>query len=304
LGCFFVALSHAGPTLIARGTTAQKSYYLPKILSGESPWCQGFSEPGSGSDLASLRTRAEIDGDYLVINGQKIWTSLANWSKYQELLVRTDSQSRYKGLTWVIGDMDLPGVKIRPIGCLHGSSDFCEVFYDDVRIPIENVVGSINDGWNVAMATLGLERGTAALAEQIEMSRVVEELIELAHTRLGPDGARPAIRDDEIASRLATLRAEVAALRAMSYASVSRAQRDLVPGAEGAIIAIYNTETLQKIYTIAAELMGPEMLHLGASPRRWTTQYLRSIMQTIAGGTSEIRRNIVGERVLGLPRGR
>ncbi|MGE0741750.1 MAG: acyl-CoA dehydrogenase family protein [Hyphomonadaceae bacterium] len=304
LGSFFVALSHAGPTLIARGTDAQKAFYLPKILAGETPWCQGFSEPGSGSDLASLRTRAEVDGDHLVVNGQKIWTSLANRAKYQELLIRTDANSRYKGITWVIGDMDLPGITIRPIKCMHGSADFCEVFYDNVRIPLQNVVGEINDGWNVAMATLGFERGTAALAEQIEMSRVVEELIELAQTRLGPDGVRPAIKDEEFAGRLATLRAEVAALRAMSYAAISRAQRDFTPGAEGALIALYNTETMQRVFRTAADLMGGEMLDLGASPHRWTTQYYRSIMQTIAGGTSEIRRNIIGERVLGLPKGR
>ena len=304
LGTFFVALSHAGPTLIARGSEAQKAYYLPRILKGETPWCQGFSEPGAGSDLASLRTRAVVDGDDLVVNGSKIWTSLANWSSYQELLVRTDPDSRYGGITWVIGQMDLPGVSIRPISCMHGSADFCEVFYDDVRIPLKNVVGGINDGWNVAMATLGFERGTAALAEQIEMSRVVEELIALAHERVGPDGTRPAIQDDEIAARLATLRAEVAALRAMSYASISRAQRDLVPGSEGTLIALYNTETLQRIYRMSTDLMGPDMLDLDASPSRWTTQYLRSIMQTIAGGTSEIRRNIIGERLLGLPRGR
>jgi alkylation response protein AidB-like acyl-CoA dehydrogenase len=304
LGCFFVALSHAGPTLIARGTEAQKAHYLPLILKGETPWCQGFSEPGSGSDLASLRTRAVVDGDHLVVNGQKIWTSLANWSKYQELLVRTDPESRYGGITWVIGDMDLPGITVRPIRCMHGSEDFCEVFYDDVRIPLENVVGAVNDGWNVAMATLGFERGTAALAEQIEMGRVVEDLIALAQDRPGPDGIRPAIQDDEIVSRLATLRAEVAALRAMTYASISRAQRDFEPGPEGTFIALYNTETAQRVYRMAADLMGADMLDLDAAPERWTTQYYRSIMQTIAGGTSEIRRNIVGERVLGLPRGR
>lgn len=303
LGVFFVALSHAGPTLIARGTEAQKSHYLPKILKGETPWCQGFSEPGSGSDLASLRTRAVIDGDHLVINGQKIWTTAAHLSKYQELLVRTDPDSRYGGITWVIGDMEAPGVTIRPIVGMHGHADFCEVFYDDVRIPLANVVGEINDGWNVAMATLGFERGTAALAEQIEMGRVVEELIELARDRSGADG-RPLIADEAIATRLATLRAEVAALRAMSYASISRAQRDLVPGAEGTLIALYSTETIQRIFRTAVDLLGADMLDLDAMPARWTMQYYRSIMLTIGGGTSEIRRNIIGERVLGLPKDR
>lgn len=302
LGAFFIGLSHAGPTIIARGTEAQKSFYLPRILNGETPWCQGFSEPGAGSDLASLRCKAVIDGDDLVVNGQKIWTSLAHLCKYQELLVRTDMDNRYGGITWVIGDMELPGITIRPITGMHGTPDFCEVFYDDVRIPLKNVVGDVNDGWAVAMATLGFERGTAALGEQIEMGRVVEHLIEVAKARPGPDGVRPAIQDGEFAARLAVLRAEVAALKAMSYATISRAQRDFTPGAEGSIIALYNTESIQKIYRLAFDLMGPAGLDLDSSTEDWTTSYLRSIMQTIAGGTAEIRRNIIGERVLGLPR--
>ncbi len=305
LGIFFVALSHAGPTIIARGTEEQKSFYLPRILRGETPWCQGFSEPGAGSDLAGLRTRAEIDGDHLVINGSKIWTSSAQYADYQELLVRTDPDApRHKGITWVVGEMKAPGVDIRPIRCMDGASHFCEVFYDNVRIPLKNVVGDINDGWNVAMATLGFERGTAALAEQIQMSREIERLIELAKTRIGPDGLRPAIKDDEIASRLANLRAEIAALRAMSYASISRAQRDFVPGAEGTIIATYNSEMLQRIYRMGADLMGGEMMDFDATGENWTYEYYRSTLQTIGGGTSEIRRNIIGERLLGLPRDR
>ena len=305
LGVFFVALSHAGPTVIARGTEEQKNFYLPRILRGETPWCQGFSEPGAGSDLAGLRTRAEIDGDHLVINGSKIWTSSAQYADYQELLVRTDPNApKHKGITWVVGEMHAPGVDIRPIKCMDGASHFCEVFYDNVRIPLKNVMGEVNDGWNVAMATLGFERGTAALAEQIQMSREIERLIHLAQTRIGPDGLRPAIKDDEIAGRLASLRAEIAALRAMSYASISRAQRDFVPGSEGTIIAVYNSEMLQRIYRMGADLMGDEMMDMGASDENWTYEYYRSQLQTIGGGTSEIRRNIIGERLLGLPRDR
>ena len=220
----------------------------------------------------------------------------------RKLLVRTDPDNRYGGITWVIGDMELPGVTIRPIVGMHGVADFCEVFYDDVRIPLKNVVGEVNAGWSVAMATLGFERGTAALGEQIEMGRVVEHLIEVAKVRPGADGIRPAIADGEFAARLAMLRAEVAALKAMSYATISRAQRDFTPGAEGSIIALYNTESIQKIYRLAFDLMGPAALDLDASDDDWTTRYLLSIMQTIAGGTAEIRRNIIGERVLGLPR--
>ncbi|MDB5430065.1 MAG: uncharacterized protein JWP35_1181 [Caulobacter sp.] len=306
LGNFFVALSHAGPTVIARGTERQKAYHLPRILKGESPWCQGFSEPNSGSDLASLSTRAYVDGEHLVVNGSKIWTSFAQHADYQELLVRTDPDagSKHSGITWVIGDMHLPGVDVRPISCMDGASHFCQVFYDNVRIPLENVVGDLNAGWSVAMTTLGFERGTAALAEQIAMAREIERLIELSKTRLGPDGVRPAIKDDLIAARLATLRAECAALKAMSYASISRAQRDFVPGAEGTLIATYNSEMLQRVYRMGADLMGDEMLDLDASEDRWTYEYYRSTLQTIAGGTSEIRRNIIGERLLGLPRDR
>jgi alkylation response protein AidB-like acyl-CoA dehydrogenase len=305
LGNFFVALSHAGPTLISRGTDAQKARHLPAILKGETPWCQGFSEPNAGSDLASLRTRAEIDGDHLVVNGSKIWTSFAQYADYQELLVRTDpSAPKHKGITWIIGEMHLPGVDIRPIDCMDGGSHFCQVFYDNVRIPLKNVVGNINDGWNVAMTTLGLERGTAALAEQIMMSREVERLIEFARIIPGPDGTKPAIEDDEILSRLATLRAEVSALRAMSYASISRAKREAVPGAEGTIVAIYNSEMLQRVYRMGADLMGSEMLDYADPESNWTYEYYRSTLQTIAGGTSEIRRNIIGERLLGLPRDR
>ena len=302
---FFVALMHAGPTVIAKGTDEQKAFYLPKILQGETVWCQGFSEPGAGSDLANLRTRAEVDGDHLVVNGSKIWTSRAQHATYQELLVRTDpTAAKHKGITWVIGDMTLPGIDVRPIPCMHGASHFCEVFYDNVRIPLKNVVGDINDGWNVAMATLGFERGTSALAEQIMMSRVVERLIEMARQRVGPDGVRPAIQDDEIIVRLATLRAEVAALRAMSYASISRAQRNFVPGSEGTIIGTFNSEMLQRIFRMANDLLGPEALDFDGSDEHWVYEYQRSIMTTIGGGTSEIRRNIIGERLLGLPRDR
>ena len=226
----FVGLNHAGPTLIARGDEDQKAFHLPKILGGELAWCQGFSEPGAGSDLAGLSTRAVVDGDELVVTGQKIWTSGANVSVYQELLVRTDPDAaKHRGITWVIGDMRLPGIDIRPIRTMTGSAEFCEVFYDEVRIPLSHVVGDINDGWSVAMSTLGFERGTAFMAGQMAIAAEVDDLVELARTTAGADG-RPLIADDEIARRLATARAEVAAMRAMTLATVSRAARSPVPG--------------------------------------------------------------------------
>ena len=220
----FVGLKHAGPTLIACGTEEQKRYHLPRILRGDVVWCQGFSEPNAGSDLAALQTRAEIDGDHLVVTGQKIWTSFGHIAEFQELLVRTDpAAARHAGITWVICPMDAPGIEIRPIKTLAGNSDFCEVFYDQVRIPLANVVGKLNDGWRVAMATLSFERGTAFMSEQVRLARRMEELVALAQRTA--HGGRRAIDDDEIARRLALATAEVEAMRAMTYRSLSLAAR-------------------------------------------------------------------------------
>ena len=177
----FVGLSHAGPTLIARATEEQQAFHLPKILRGDVVWCQGFSEPEAGSDLASLRTRAVVDGDELVVTGQKIWTSFADVADYQELLVRTNTEvPKHKGITWVICDMRSPGIDVRPIKTMEGGTDFCEVFYDEVRIPLANVVGVIDNGWSVAMSTLSFERGTAFTVDQVQLSSTVERLIEIA----------------------------------------------------------------------------------------------------------------------------
>src|SRR6185295_11484755 len=201
----FVGLNHGGPTLIACGSEAQKAFHLPKILRGDVIWCQGFSEPGAGSDLAALSTRAVIDGDELVVTGQKTWTSFAQIAEYQELLVRTDPDApKHKGITWVICPMGLPGMEIREIKTISGGSDFCEVFYDEVRIPRANIVGTLNDGWNVAMSTLSFERGTAFLSEQVRLTRLVDQLIDMArHTPVGAalhgGAAAMALDDDEIA---------------------------------------------------------------------------------------------------------
>lgn len=297
VGVFYVALNHAGPTLIAQGSDEQKADHLSRILSGDSIWSQGFSEPGAGSDLAAIRTRAEIDGDHLVVNGQKIWTTYGQYSQHQELLVRTDpSLARHKGLTWVICDINTPGIDIRPITCMDGSAHFCEVFYNDVRIPLRNVVGGVNNGWGTAMATLGFERGTAALADQIELSRVVDELVELATQRN--------LQDGELWAQLARLRADVMALRAMGYATISRAQGESLPGSEAIMVSLFMTETHQRIYRAALRVLGRESIERPDLSGSLQARYLASFMQTIGGGTSEVRRNIIGERVLGLPRSR
>jgi len=300
----FVGLNHAGPTLIACGSEEQKAYHLPRILRGDVVWCQGFSEPNAGSDLASLQTRAVFDGAELVVSGQKIWTSFGNVAEFQELLVRTDPEApRHRGISWVICAMDSPGIDIRPITTLTGDQHFCEVFYDDVRIPLRNVVGQLHDGWRVAMATLGFERGTAFLSEQIRLARRLEDLAALARSVPGPRAGR-AIDDDEIGRRLALARAEVAGLRAMTYRSVSLAVRTGVPGAEASIIRLFFSELVQRIDLLALDILGPAAVERceGSPAARWADSYLAGLSQTIGGGTKDIQRNIIGDRVLGLPR--
>ncbi len=310
----FVGLNHGGPTLIACGSEEQKAFHLPRILRGEVIWCQGFSEPGAGSDLAALSTKAVIDGDDLVVSGQKIWTSFAQIAQFQELLVRTDPAApKHKGITWVICPMDAPGITIRPIKTIAGGSDFCEVFYDEVRIPRRNIVGKMNEGWQTAMATLSFERGTAFLAEQVKLTRLVDQLIDIARTAPLPDG-RSALADDEVARRLALLRAEVEALRSMTYRSVSRTARTGMPSVEASLIRLFFSELQQRVFALAMEVLGADILAWDAegSPARvtprqstapsWVSHYLIAFSSTIAAGSKDIQRNIIGERILGLPR--
>lgn len=302
----FIGLYHGGPTLIVRGDEAQKSFHLPKILKGEVTWCQGFSEPGAGSDLAALRTRGEIDGDYLVVNGQKTWTSGAQVSDYQELLIRTDpDKGRHGGMTWVICDMKTPGVVVQPIKTMTGEEEVNNTFYDDVRIPLSNVVGGIGNGWSVAMSTLGFERGTAFIGSQMSLSDKLEDVVALAgRTRLA--NGRLAIKDDEIRHKLARLKAETTALKAMTLESVSKADKDGAPGAEGSIMRLLVTTLNKQLYRLVAEILGPQLLDYGAdeNSNEWTYRYMWSMVHTISGGTSQIQREIIADRILGLPRAR
>ncbi|MBD8561815.1 acyl-CoA dehydrogenase family protein [Pseudomonas fluorescens] len=297
-GYFFVALAHAGPTLIARGTDAQKTFHLPRILRGESVWCQGFSEPGAGSDLAGLYTRAHIDGDHLVVNGSKIWTSYGHAADYQELLVRTGPPGgRHQGITWVICDMKTPGVEVRPIRNMAGVHELNQTFYDNVRIPLSNVVGELGDGWRVAMATLGFERGTGLIAFQVELAQRLEHLAELARTS-------GAIRNDLVSNRLATLLAELHAVRSMSLLNISRAEHHGTLGVEGTLAAVYLAELEKRAARFGFELAGVQRLERQPGARDAAFEYFDSFNRTLAGGTSEVRRNIIGERLLGLPRGK
>ncbi|MDQ8757610.1 acyl-CoA dehydrogenase family protein [Sphingosinicella sp. LHD-64] len=299
----FVALSHAGPTLIVQGSEAQKQRHLLPILKGEENWCQGFSEPGAGSDLSNLKTRAEIDGESLIVNGTKIWTTYGHLARWQELLVRTDPEApRHKGISWVICDMRSPGIEVRPIVTMSGIAHFAQVFYDNVRIPLSNVVGGLHNGWKVAMTTLGFERGTGTIAHQYELARTVDELITMARDLPSSDGRGRAIDDGTTATDLATLRAEVMALRSLAAMTISRGLRQAVPGAEGNIAALYYAELTRRVHAAALDLLGPRGLERTGG-HDWPLAFLESFKWGIGGGTSEIRRNTIGERVLGLPKG-
>jgi alkylation response protein AidB-like acyl-CoA dehydrogenase len=299
--CTWLGLNHAGPTLMHAGTEEQKAFHLPKILKGEAAWCQGFSEPNAGSDLASVRTRGEVDGDELVVNGQKIWTTLAHLADYQELLMRTGSpESRHRGLTWAICDMHAPGVTVRPILALDGEYHVCEVFYDNVRIPLSNVVGEVGEGWTTAMTTLKYERGSAVYSTICDMVVRFEDLMAYASSTPGASG-RPPITDSAVAERLGGLRARMQALRALIYMMTAADDLQVELGPEGSLVFLTFSELMQEVLRFTTEILGPERLSRRGF-RSGTQDYLRSFLATIAGGTSEIQRNVIGERLLGLPR--
>jgi alkylation response protein AidB-like acyl-CoA dehydrogenase len=297
----WLGLNHAGPTLYSRASEAQKSFHLPRILKGEATWCQGFSEPNAGSDLASLRTRGVVDGSDLVVNGQKIWTTMAHQADYQELLVRTGPEGgRHRGPTWVICDMHLPGVEVRPITALDGELHTSAVFYDDVRIPLANVVDELDNGWSVALTTLAFERGPASYGAIYELAVLLEDLLD--HVRAQQDNAPAEIREGGVlAWRIAVARSEVQSVHALACSMVSGAERGNQAGHEGSIMRLCSTELEQTVTRLAMDVLGPAGLSR-VSSGKWCSTYFEAFAETIAGGTSEIQRNIIGERLLGLPR--
>lgn len=299
VGCSFVGLNDAGPTLIYNGSDTQKHFHLPRILRGDAVWCQGYSEPEAGSDLASLTTSAEIDGDELVVTGEKIWCSYAQYADYSELLVRTDPNSkRSKGLSWVIVDMrTTKGVEIEPLRDLCGNYHSSRVRYRSARIPLANVVGGLGNGWTVTNSSLQLKRGTGRIADQISLARMVESMIEFAR-------AQPNAERGSIWLQLAEVRAEVSALRAMSYVEISRIRCSGHPGAEGSMIRVFQAELNQKVHAIMMQMLGPDALTTGGSARHWISNYLWAYTDTIGAGTKEMQRTIIAERLLGLPRDR
>jgi alkylation response protein AidB-like acyl-CoA dehydrogenase len=302
-----LGLSLAGPTIITHGTDEQKRRFLRKILSCEEIWCQGFSEPNAGSDIASLRTRATLSGDEFVVNGQKVWTSLAHIADWCMLLVRTDTDApRHRGLSYLLVDMHSAGVNVKPLRQITGESEFNEVFFEDVRVPRANLVGGLNDGWRVAMTTLMNERGTAAFASVARVRMAFNEIVELAR-ELRRDGA-PATADPVVRQRLAQFYVELEMMKYTSYRVFSKILKGGDPGPEGSISKLTWSELNQRMTEFVLSLEGPASQLIKGSPHaiqsgRWQHHFLRARANTIEAGTSEIQRNIIAERVLGLPRG-
>ena len=297
-----VGINNAGPTLIAHGTEAQKRRLLPPILSGDELWCQLFSEPGAGSDLAALRTRAEARGDVFLVTGQKVWTSYAQWAKWGILLARTDPAApKHAGITYFVLDMEAPGITVRPLRQITGSTEFSEVFLEEVPVDRAHVVGEVNGGWEIAMTTLAHERGTGfAFKEQVLQKIAVEELIRLAR-------ARGAARDPVARQEIARGWIDVEIMNLMNCRTLTRLERGEEPGPESSLVKLFWASLTQRLHALALALEGPYGQLVAGSPRaiddgRWQQAFLWSRVGAIAGGTSEVQANIVAQRLLGLPR--
>jgi hypothetical protein len=313
VGVNFVGLLHAGPTIAVEGTDDQRERFLPPILRGDAVWCQGFSEPNAGSDLAALRTRAVRDGDEYVVTGQKIWTSHAEVADYCELLVRTGPDaSGHRGITWLAMPMDSPGIEIRPLRTIAGTSEFAELFLDEVRVPVANRLGEQDDGWRVTMVTLGFERGTAFLSELFQSIELLRELREVSKRMDRWD-------DPEMRRRIGRLAAELDALWALVRRNVSEAGRGTVPGVGGSVFKLSLSELRQRIGELGMDLLGvyglvwdevegPWSVATGGAPgaglsnAELVSTWVHGFSRTIAAGTSQIQRNIIAERILGLPK--
>jgi alkylation response protein AidB-like acyl-CoA dehydrogenase len=301
-----LGLGLIGPTIIAYGTDAQKKRFIPKILSAEEIWCQGFSEPNAGSDLGSLQTEARLDGDHYSVSGQKVWTSYGWVGDWCELVVRTDREAaKHKGLTVLLVNMKSAGVEVRPLRQMTGESEFNELFFRDVRVPVENVLGKVNDGWNVAVSTLMYERGSYGARLHLIFRRNISRLIQIA--RVTPRDGRTAADDPLIRQKLAQCFAEIEIMRLNQLRAFSRITATGVPGPEGSMQKIFWSELNQRVQQLAQEIMGPYGQLLATDPQAidkgvWSYGYLRTRGNTIEAGTSEVQRNIIGHFVLGLPR--
>jgi alkylation response protein AidB-like acyl-CoA dehydrogenase len=286
-----LGLSNIAPAIIEHGTAEQKRTLLPRMLRGDDIWCQGFSEPDAGSDLASLRTSAVRDGDSWIVNGQKTWNTLGNIANWCELLVRTDPDvPKHKGITCLLVDMTLPGVEVRPLVTITGEKEFNEIFFTDVRVPVDCTLGPVNEGWRVAMTTLAYERGTVAKLHLGTRAKV-QRLIETART--AGVHTNPVLRQ-----QLARVYMEGELLKLISDRAISAEVHGRAMGPEGSIAKLLWSETEQHITEIASEVLGPDALD-----GEWARDRVYARALTIAGGTTQVNKNIVAQRILGLPRG-
>ncbi len=298
----YSGISMCGPTIAQAGTDEQRNRFLNRILSGEDIWCQGYSEPNAGSDLAGIQTRAADHGDYFVLNGQKIWTSAAQYADWMYLLVRTDPAApKHLGISYLLLDMKSKGVEVRPLVTASGHSHFNEVFFEDVQVPRENLVGPKNQGWKVAMTTLSYERGASGGGYDSQ----IHGLINLAHN-YHIDG-RPAWEQDWVRQRIASLAIESKAARYARLRSLTRQLKGQPPGPEGSMLKLFGSELGMRIAFFASEMLGPyaqmaQPMPILEDAPRWQNRVINSRQYTIAGGTSEIQRNIIGERTLKLPK--
>jgi len=301
-----IALEVVGPSIVAYGNPEQKDRYVRRMLAGEDIWCQGFSEPEAGSDLASLRTRAEDRGDHFVVSGQKTWTSFAQYAKWCAVLARTDPDApAHRGISYLIVDMESEGVEVRPLTQITGDPEFGEVFLDDVVVPRENLIGELNAGWQIAMHTLSHERGPAVAGRQVKLRNLLDRLIDYAR-KTEREGA-PAIENPGVRAQLARAHVALEVLRHQTYFSLGQTAAAGRPGFESSIDKLWLAAAEQQLGDACLDVLGP---HTGASaispesadPFEFQSAYLYGRAASIYGGSEQIQKNIVAQRILGLPR--
>lgn len=301
-----VGLGVVGPSILSHGTDEQKASWLPAILSGDQLWCQGFSEPSSGSDLASLHTVAEDRGDHWVVRGQKTWTSWAQYARWCAVLARTDPDAPvHRGISYLIVDMQSAGVEVRPLVQLTGDAEFSEVFFNDVVVPKDSIIGTPNAGWGIAMHSLSHERGPAVAARAVKLRVLLGRLIETAKS-MTRDG-RPVLEFESVRSIIARTHVQLEALRCQSAKTVGRIAANQVPGVETSIDKLQLTRAEQLLGDAVLEVLGSSAPYAGADGTPdvnfWQATYLYARAASIYGGTSQVQKNIIAERILGLPRG-
>jgi alkylation response protein AidB-like acyl-CoA dehydrogenase len=301
-----IALEVVGPSIVAYGNSEQKERYVRRMLTGEELWCQGFSEPEAGSDLASLRTRAEDRGDHFVVNGQKTWTSYAQYAKWCAVLARTDPDSPpHRGISYLVVDMESPGVEVRPLVQITGDAEFGEVFFDNAVVPRENLIGELNAGWQIAMHTLAHERGPAVAGRQVKLRTLLGRLTEYAHATLR-DG-EPAIDDPGVRQQLVRSFIALEVLRHQAYFSSGQVAARGALGFESSVDKLWLVAAEQQLGDACIDVLGPHpgtshFSPLGVDPNEFQKVYLYGRAASIYGGSEQIQKNIIAGRVLGLPK--